>query len=170
MTWTPQRLLGALFALSLIVAACGSDDSATTSADATTSTATSSSSTTASTAALAMTDSTTSTTAATTDSPVADDDLEEPGDDDADIVIDVVMAGDSVEVSGGDRIEIPVGSVVKLSLTTDVTAELHVHGYDFTLEVTAGQSEWTAFPADIAGRFEVEIESTGAFVTELVVS
>jgi hypothetical protein len=43
-----------------------------------------------------------------------------------------------------------------VTLKTDVPAELHVHGYELSKDIDAGQEGSIAFTADATGEFEVE--------------
>lgn len=95
---------------------------------------------------------------------------DEDGEAAADVTIEVVVADGEVEVTGGDRIDVPIDSLVELILTTDVSEEVHVHGYDLKLGVAAGKTASTTFTTGVAGRFEIELEGSGMFITELVVS
>jgi len=52
----------------------------------------------------------------------------------------------------------------------EVADEVHVHGYDMTVDVTPGAEETLEFPADIPGIFEVELEDAGTLLFELEVS
>ncbi len=64
-------------------------------------------------------------------------------------------------VSKGDRVVIVVKS--------DVADEIHLHGYDKSTEVTAGGTARLPFTAELAGRFEVELESRGVQIADLTV-
>ena len=64
-------------------------------------------------------------------------------------------------VSKGDRVVIVVKS--------DVTDEIHLHGYDKSTDVTAGGTARLPFTADLPGRFEVELESRGVQIADLTV-
>ncbi len=55
------------------------------------------------------------------------------------------------------------------ALTADVTDEVHVHGYDYYLDLTPGVAVELAFVADIPGIFEIELEGSGLLLFELVV-
>ncbi|OXM63938.1 MULTISPECIES: hypothetical protein [Amycolatopsis] len=72
--------------------------------------------------------------------------------------------------SGPDRVEVAAGRTVTIEVTTDAPDELHVHGYDRTADVVAGQPAAVTFTADIPGVFEVELHHSGAALTELRVS
>lgn len=91
------------------------------------------------------------------------------GNPDGDVEIAITISASTVEVAGGDRVEVPVGSSVAMVVTTDTVEELHVHGYDERLDLEAGEN-LLEFIADVTGRFEVELEGSGTFVLELVVS
>jgi len=74
----------------------------------------------------------------------------------------------------------PVGGVVELTynagdqvrfrVESDVTDEIHVHGYDLMKDVEAGGSVSFAFSATIEGVFEGELEDRGEQILELRVN
>lgn len=69
-----------------------------------------------------------------------------------------------------DDVEVPLGSIVRLSVTSDVDDELHVHGLgDQTVELPAGQPVTVDLVADQAGAWEVETHESGVLLTRLVV-
>ncbi|WP_435070780.1 hypothetical protein [Amycolatopsis thermoflava] len=76
----------------------------------------------------------------------------------------------SKRTSGPDRVEVAAGRTVTIQVTTDAPDELHVHGYDRTADVVAGQPASVTFTADIPGVFEVELHHSGAALTELRVT
>ena len=80
-------------------------------------------------------------------------------------------------VGGVREIEVAQGDPVRLDVTPDVPAEVHVHGYEIMREVEAGQTAKFAFPATAEGVFEVEVhhlvngeEEGGVQVAELNVT
>jgi hypothetical protein len=74
-------------------------------------------------------------------------------------------------VAGGVvRRTVPRGATVTLVVRSDVADEVHVHGYDRRAWVAAGGAAELTFPADLPGVFEVELESRGAPLAELLVS
>jgi type V secretory pathway adhesin AidA len=81
--------------------------------------------------------------------------------------IAITVAGD--EVTGGGRREVAAGERVTLTVTADVADEVHVHGYDLFGDVAPGSPATIAFDANIPGVFEVELESAGRELAELVV-
>lgn len=82
----------------------------------------------------------------------------------------------SLSVAGGevtgdiDRVEVPVGTSVRLSITSDVADEVHVHGYEITRAVSPGQALQIEFVADQPGVFEVELHDDRKVLTRLQVS
>ena len=69
--------------------------------------------------------------------------------------------------SDSDRIEAPLGSNVRLMITTDVTEHVHVHGYDIFLDLVPGETAVLDFVAEIPGLVEVELEDSHVFLFEL---
>lgn len=90
-----------------------------------------------------------------------------PSPDDAQVV-DVTVAGG--EVTGAEpRTQVEVGTKVRLTITSDVADEVHVHGYDLTERLTVGQAVSVEFVADQPGIFEVELHDAGTILTRLQV-
>lgn len=88
----------------------------------------------------------------------------------ADVVpVAVAVAGGSVSTDD-DRVDVPLGDTVELTVTADVTDEVHVHGYDLHGDVAPGSPAKVTFTADIPGVFEVELEDAGLLLVELQVS
>ena len=58
---------------------------------------------------------------------------------------------------------------VRFRVTSDVPEEIHVHGYDITKEVPAGETVTVSFKADINGIFEIEFHNSGALLAQLKV-
>ena len=81
----------------------------------------------------------------------------------------------SVTVTGGQvtgdtgRVEVPLGTTVRLSITSDAPDEVHVHGFDVTAAVSPGQTAQLEFVADRTGIFEVELHDAGTVLTRLQV-
>lgn len=61
------------------------------------------------------------------------------------------------------------GETVRFRVTSDVPEEIHVHGYDITKEVPAGETVTVSFKADINGIFEIEFHNSGAVLAQLKV-
>jgi len=87
----------------------------------------------------------------------------------ADVTIDVEFVG-GVVTRDSDRVEIAVGDVVEIVVSSDVAEEIHVHGYDVMMEIPAGGSATIRFTAEVPGIFEVELEGSGELLFELVIS
>ena len=71
--------------------------------------------------------------------------------------------------SGTQRVQVALGSTVRLVVDGDEPDELHVHGYDVTADVVPGEPAVVAFLADIPGVFEVELHDSGAALPSLQV-
>ena len=77
---------------------------------------------------------------------------------------------DGAPVDGVRRVEVALGSVVALMVTSDTAEEVHVHGYDILRAVSDGNPAHFAFTAAIPGVFEVEFEGSGRLLLQLEVS
>jgi heme/copper-type cytochrome/quinol oxidase subunit 2 len=62
------------------------------------------------------------------------------------------------------------GEQVRFKVDSDVSDEIHVHGYDIMKDVEAGGSVSFDFPATIEGIFEAELEGRGEQILELTVN
>lgn len=62
------------------------------------------------------------------------------------------------------------GEEVRFKVDSDVSDEIHVHGYDIMKDVEAGGSVNFAFPANIEGVFEAELEDRKEQILELTVN
>jgi hypothetical protein len=85
------------------------------------------------------------------------------------------LEGPSFVVSNGDvkgprQLAADVGEEVVFTVKTDTAEEVHVHGYDTTVEVKPGETATVRLQADIPGVFEVELEEAGLQLTQLRVS
>ena len=73
--------------------------------------------------------------------------------------------------AGGIKtITVNKGDQVRFVVNSDVSDEIHVHGYDFMKDVKAGGKVSFSFPAKIDGEFEVELESRAEQIINLVVN
>jgi hypothetical protein len=61
------------------------------------------------------------------------------------------------------------GDRVVVIVTSDVSDEVHVHGYDLSRDVAPGRRVRIAFPARLPGRFVIELEDRHAQIAELTV-
>jgi len=82
--------------------------------------------------------------------------------------INITVSGGQVTGETG-RVEVPLGTPVTVTVTSDVADEIHVHGYDLTTDVPAGGSSSVNFTATIPGVFEVELEGAHLQLFELQV-
>lgn len=53
------------------------------------------------------------------------------------------------------------GKKVKLTVTSEINDEVHLHGYDLSAKVAPGTPAIIEFAADKTGRFEAELEQGG---------
>ncbi len=89
--------------------------------------------------------------------------------DNADVVIDAAYADGEVSVDD-DRVDVPIGSLVAITISSDVEEHVHLHGYDVLADITPDSPGELLFTADTAGVFEVELEDSGTFLFEVAVS
>jgi hypothetical protein len=62
------------------------------------------------------------------------------------------------------------GEEVRFKVDSDVSEEVHMHGYDIMKDVKAGGSVSFDFPATIEGVFEAELEGRKEQILELTVN
>lgn len=84
-------------------------------------------------------------------------------------LIEIVVEGGAV-VDGPRRWAVSVGDSVTLRVSADVADEVHLHGYDHSVEVAPGAPAELSISADIPGIFEVELEDRGLRLADLEVS
>jgi heme/copper-type cytochrome/quinol oxidase subunit 2 len=80
-------------------------------------------------------------------------------------------------VGGVKDINVNKGDPVKLEVTPDIPAEVHIHGYEFAKDVKPGQTASFDFPANLDGEFDIEVhhlvggeEQEGVQVASLTVN
>ena len=71
---------------------------------------------------------------------------------------------------GVQKITVNKGDPVKFKVVSDVSDEIHVHGYNFHKDVKKGGSVSFDFPATIDGIFVIELESRGEQIASLQVN
>ena len=82
----------------------------------------------------------------------------------------------SLTVSGGKvtgqtgRVKVALGTRLRITVTSDVADELHVHVYDLKQEISANASGSIEFVADKPGVIEVELERAKLTLTHLEIS
>jgi|tagenome__1003787_1003787.scaffolds.fasta_scaffold20810164_2 FtsP/CotA-like multicopper oxidase with cupredoxin domain len=85
--------------------------------------------------------------------------------------------GVSIEVKVADgtvtppthRVDVEQGQRVRLTVTSDVADEIHVHGYDKSKDLEPGVPGTLTFRADQSGIFEVELEERALQLVQLEV-
>jgi len=82
--------------------------------------------------------------------------------------VDIVVVGGTVD--GAERFDVPLNGAVRVTVTADVSDEIHVHGYDLRGVVTPDQDAILEFEATIPGIFEIELEGSGVLIGELQVA
>src|SRR4051794_25168556 len=83
------------------------------------------------------------------------------------VVAITVRDGDVIGVAS--RVKVETGSTVQIRVTSDVADEVHLHGYDKSVDVRPGHLLRLPFKASIPGVFEVELESRKQRLTQLQV-
>jgi hypothetical protein len=74
------------------------------------------------------------------------------------------------KVAGGlARAEVDQGKTVAIVVRSDIADEVHLHGYDKSVDVTPGKAARLVFVASIPGRFEVELEDRGLQIADIEV-
>jgi hypothetical protein len=71
---------------------------------------------------------------------------------------------------GIQKITVNKGDPVRFTVVSDVSDEIHVHGYNFHKDVEKGGSVSFNFPATIDGIFVIELESRGEQIASLQVN
>jgi FtsP/CotA-like multicopper oxidase with cupredoxin domain len=81
----------------------------------------------------------------------------------------VVTVEGGQPVGGVQTITVKSGDQVRFTVRADAPEEVHVHGFDISKDVGPGEDAAFAFPADIEGIFEVELENSAVQIIKLVV-
>jgi len=81
-----------------------------------------------------------------------------------------ITVKNAVPVGGIQRASVTKGDEVTLVVHSDVADEIHVHGYNLKQDVAAGGTARITFVADVAGRFEAELEHHGTQIADLTVT
>ena len=84
--------------------------------------------------------------------------------------IQTIEVRDGEPVGGAAELDYKKGDRVRFRVRSDVTDEVHVHGYDLIEDVEAGGSVSFDFQANIDGLFEVELEQSHSELATLRVS
>ena len=73
-------------------------------------------------------------------------------------------------VGGIQDLTFTEGDDIQFTVDSDVSDEVHFHGYDVGEDVEAGGSVTFDFPATIEGRFEAELEGRHEQIAEITVN
>ena len=110
----------------------------------------------------ASTDTTTTGTTTTSDTETTTTGVAKP------TVVSITVV-DGAPQGGIVRQTVSKGDKVVIVVKSDVSDEIHLHGYDKSTDVTAGGTARLPFTATLPGRFEVELESRGVQIADLTV-
>lgn len=89
---------------------------------------------------------------------------------DAGAAVPTIAVRDGEPAGGIAELEYSAGEEIRFRVSSDAAEEIHVHGYDVSKDVPAGGTVTFAFPAEIEGIFEVELEGLGTQIAELRVN
>lgn len=81
-----------------------------------------------------------------------------------------IVVRNGAPVGGVEELDYDAGDQIRFRVKSDISEEIHVHGYDIAKDVEAGSSVTFSFPADIEGIFEVELEERAEQIAELTVN
>tara|TARA_A100001037_G_scaffold158005_1_gene142392 strand:+ start:76 stop:606 length:531 start_codon:yes stop_codon:yes gene_type:complete len=73
-------------------------------------------------------------------------------------------------VGGIQRLKAKIGDQVRITVSSDVEDEFHLHAYDLTLQIAPNEPATLIFEADIPGVFEGELHDAGYQILSLEVS
>jgi len=82
-------------------------------------------------------------------------------------VTTIVVDESGEPVGGVAEIDVHAGDEVRFKVKSAIAEEIHVHGYDLMKDVPAGGTVSFAFPAEIEGIFEAELEGSAEQILEL---
>ena len=84
--------------------------------------------------------------------------------------VPTIVVRDAKPVGGVQDLGFKKGGNIRFRVRSDVTDEVHLHGYDIPQPVKAGGSVEFNVPATIEGVFEVELEERVVPLAEVTVS
>jgi major membrane immunogen (membrane-anchored lipoprotein) len=84
--------------------------------------------------------------------------------------VTTIVIKDGKPVGGIADLTYNKGERVRFKVDSDVSDEVHMHGYDIMKDVEAGGTVAFDFPATIEGIFEAELEGRGEQILELTVN
>jgi hypothetical protein len=88
----------------------------------------------------------------------------------------VQPAIETIRIVGGKpqggvaKLEFKKGDTIRFRVVSDVSDEIHVHGYDLMKDVKAGGTVSFSFKGDIDGKFEIELEGAKQQIASLTVA
>ena len=84
--------------------------------------------------------------------------------------VPTIVVKNGKPVGGIKELDYTQGDQVRFRVVSDVSDEVHVHGYDLMKDVSPGHPVSFDFPASIEGVFEAELESRKEQIIELRVN
>ncbi len=84
--------------------------------------------------------------------------------------VTTIVVKNGKPVGGIKQLTYNEGEQVRFKVDSDVSDEVHMHGYDIMKDVKAGSSVSFDFPATIEGVFEAELEGRKEQILELTVN
>ncbi|HEY2334527.1 MAG TPA: hypothetical protein VGH58_05940 [Solirubrobacterales bacterium] len=84
--------------------------------------------------------------------------------------VPTIIVKDGKPIGGVRQLTYNRGEQIHFVVDSDVSDEVHVHGYDIMKDVKAGSSVSFDFPASIEGVFEAELEGRKEQIIELTVN
>jgi hypothetical protein len=84
--------------------------------------------------------------------------------------VTTIVVKNGEPVGGIAQLTYNKGEEVRFKVDSDVSDEVHMHGYDIMKDVKAGGSVSFDFPATIEGVFEAELEGRKEQILELTVN
>jgi hypothetical protein len=84
--------------------------------------------------------------------------------------VTTIVVKNGKPVGGVAQLTYNKGEEVRFKVDSDVSDEVHMHGYDIMKDVEAGGSVSFDFPATIEGVFEAELEGRKEQILELTVN
>jgi len=84
-------------------------------------------------------------------------------------VIEINLVAGKLEPKLDLNQEFEKGDTVTVKVTTDTAYEIHIHGYDHSLDAKPGETVVKTFVLDKTGSYEVEVEENGKLLFNLVV-
>ena len=83
--------------------------------------------------------------------------------------IPTVVVRNGEPVGGVQSLEFTQGETAKFRVRSDVADEIHLHGYDISKPIAAGETVAFSFKADIDGVYEAELEGIALPIAEISV-